>query len=76
MMCFCSVHQQINGIYLSINLIKFNFRMMLAKFHPLAKKIAILVIAKVTILWIFFKIIPVEKIRLTTAIVANHFLND
>lgn len=50
--------------------------MMLAKFHPLAKKIAILVIAKVTILWIFFKIIPVEKIRLTTAIVANHFLND
>lgn len=50
--------------------------MMIKKFHPLAKKIAILVIVKVTVLWVFFKIIPVEKIRLNTTMVANHFLND
>ncbi|MDP5370501.1 MAG: hypothetical protein NWR39_02880, partial [Pseudomonadota bacterium] len=46
------------------------------RFHPLAKKIAILVIVKVTILWFFFKIIPVKKIRLNVEIVENHFLND
>lgn len=48
---------------------------MMINIHPLAKKIAILVIAKVAILWIFFKIIPVEKIRLNPTKIENHFFN-
>jgi hypothetical protein len=46
---------------------------MMINIHPLAKKIAILLIIKVAILWIFFKIIPVEKVRLNKIKIENHF---
>lgn len=63
----------VTGCIFRINLLKFFCVTMAINIHPLAKKIAILVIVKVTVLWIFFKIIPIEKIRLNTTKIENHF---
>ena len=48
---------------------------MMINIHPLAKKIAILVIIKVAVLWIFFKIAPTKKVCLNADKIENHFLN-
>ncbi len=58
-----------------MNLIKvYVWFAMLTKLHPLAKKIIILLLLKVSILWIFFKIVPGEKIKLTPNTIEHHFL--
>ena len=43
--------------------------------HPLTKKIVIVLLIKITALWIFFKIVPAKKIKLTSTSIENHFLD-
>ena len=45
------------------------------RWHPLGRKLAVLILAKVVILWVFFRIAPVQKQTITPALLEQKLIH-
>jgi len=43
--------------------------------HPLGRKLAILILAKIIILWVFFRLAPVQKQTITPTALSQKLVN-
>lgn len=43
--------------------------------HPLGRKLAVLILAKIAILWAFFRIAPMQKHAVTSTLLSQKLVN-